>query len=121
MNQRRPGESRSKRRARACWTATERAHVLGAYRASGKTQEEFARQAGIKVGTLRTWIYRRSAVTEDRGQLAPVRIVEGARSPPPRGAVTLRWPQGIELEIALDLDGPGALGLVRELLAPCLR
>ena len=121
MDQRKPGDSRSKQRARGRWTAAERAHLLGAFRASGKTQEEFARQAGMKVGTLRTWIYRRSAVTEDRGRLAPVRIVDGARSPPPRGAVTVRWPQGIELEIALDLDGPGALGFVRELLAPCLR
>ena len=123
MDKRRNGETESKRHARGPWTAAERVQWLREYRASGKTQEEFAARAGIKVGTLRAWIYkRRSPAGDERGHLAPVRIVDGARPVmTKRGAVTVRWPQGIEVEIAVDLDGTGVERLVRELLAPCLR
>ena len=38
-----------------------------------------------------------------------------------RSLVTVRWPQGIVVEIAVDLDGDGVKRLVHELLAPCLR
>ena len=122
MDKRRAGESESKRRARRRWTPGERAQVLSAYRASGKTQEEFAAQTGLSVGTLRGWPYMRPPAGGERGHLAPVRIVEGGRPVTEKhGAVTVRWPQGIEVEIAVDLDGAGALQLVRELLGPCLR
>lgn len=36
----------------------ERERILAAYRASGLTQAQFAERAGIKVETLRAWIYR---------------------------------------------------------------
>lgn len=111
------GEGRTVRVSRA-----ERERLLGAYRASGLTQEQFAAQSGIKVGTLRAWIYkRRTPAVAGSGNFAPVRIVEGSHPATPtcRGSVTVRWPQGIEVEIAIDLDS--AAGLVRKLLAPCLR
>ena len=97
--------------------------MLGAYRASGLTQEQFAARSGIKVGTLRAWIYkRRTPAVAGSGNFAPVRIVEGPHpTTSSRGSVTVRWPQGIEVEIAIDLDSAGAAGLVRKLLGPCLR
>ena len=101
----------------------DRERLLGAYRASGLTQERFAARSGIKVGTLRTWIYkRRSPAVADRGRFAPVRIVEGPHpATNSRGSVTVRWPQGIEVQIAMDLDRAGVAALVRKLLGPCLR
>jgi hypothetical protein len=102
----------------------ERGQLLRKYRASGQTQESFAARMGINVGTLRGWIYKqRPPATADHGPLAPVRIVDDARAAKitTRGAITVRWPQGIEVEVAVELDNAGALRLVRELLAPCLR
>ena len=112
------------RAGRRRWTRAKRAQVLRAYRASGLTQEKFAGQAGIKIGTLRAWIYKQpTAGGDEPGGFAPVRIVGGAgpSTRTTRGAVTVRWPQGIEVEIAVDLDGAGVERLVRELLTPCLR
>lgn len=113
--------SRKRRGARR--SRAERAEVLSAYRGSGLTQAQFARQAGINLGTLRGWIYKQPAVgREAPGGFAPVRIVGGPRpTEPTRGAVTVRWPQGLEVEIAVELDPAGVERLVQTLLAPCLR
>jgi len=73
------------------------------------------------VGTLRNWIYKPArGAANPSGGFVPVQIV-GPRSIGSRGAVTVRWPQGVEVELAVDLDGSGVMRLVRELLAPCLR
>jgi len=96
--------------------------LLSEYQASGRRPEEFARQAGVKVGTLRTWLYKQRAGTGAwRAHFAPVRIVGGTGAPKTGGAITVRWPQGIEMEIPVALDSAGAVRLVRELLGPCLR
>lgn len=113
--------NRKNEASRRRWTPTERTEALKAYRASALTQEAFALQAGLSVGTLRGWIYKLAAADSEEGHLAPVRIVAGASTATKRGAITVRWPQGIEVEIALELDGSSALQLVRELLRPCLR
>jgi hypothetical protein len=96
----------------------EQERLVAEYRASGLTQEGFAAQAGINIGTLRGWLYnkQRRSAGEEGGHFAPVRV-SGARA----GAVTLRWPQGMELEITTELDRAGVVSLVRELLTPCLR
>lgn len=100
--------------------ASERTQLLGEYQSSGLTQEQFAARTGIKLGTLRAWIYKkRPAARPAGGHFAPVRIVEAVPKSP--GTVTVRWPQGMEVEIAVRWDDAGALRLVRELLAPCLR
>ncbi len=118
MEKQKREETRGVRRSR-----TERAQVLSEYRASGLTQEKFAVQAGINLGTLRGWIYKVATVSREApGHFAPVRLVGGARpNPPTRGAVTGRWPQGIAVEIAVELDGAGVERLGRTLVAPCLR
>jgi len=125
MENLRSDETEVERRAgRRRWTRAKRAQVLQEYRASGLTQEKFAEQAGLRIGTLRAWIYKQPTAGGDApGGFAPVRIVDrsGPSTMTTRGAVTVRWPQGIEVEIAVDLDGAGVERLVRELLTPCLR
>lgn len=120
MKTRRSEETRGVRRTQA-----QRAQVLREYRTSGLTQAEFARQAGINLGTLRGWIYQRPVPGgEAPGPFAPVRLVGDGRvrsDPPARGGVTVRWPQGIEVEMAVALDGAGIGRLIRTLLGPCLR
>jgi hypothetical protein len=102
------------------WSRTEREQLLRDFRASGLTQARFAAERGIKVPTLRNWIYKPAVADDQSGGFAPVRIV-GARPIRSCGAITVRWPQGVEVEVAVDLDGSGVTRLVRELLAPCLR
>jgi hypothetical protein len=103
-------------------SAAERAQLVGEYRASGLTQERFAARAGLKIGTLRAWIYkRRPAVSRAGGHFAPVRIVDALPVAKSSGTITVRWPHGPEVEIAVPLDESGALRLVRELVTPCLR
>jgi len=104
-------------------TRAERTQWLNAYRASGLTQEQFAARAGIKLGTLRAWIYKPRARAEtEPGHFAPVRIVEAAPAvAKSSGTITVRWPQGMTVEIAVPLDEIGVGRLVRELVAPCLR
>jgi hypothetical protein len=69
-------------------SAAERAQLVGEYRASGLTQERFAARAGLKIGTLRAWIYkRRPAVSRAGGHFAPVRIVDAL-------PVAMAWSEG---------------------------
>jgi len=110
-------EDRGRRRR---WSRTEREQLLQDFRASGLTQVRFAAEHGVKVTTLRNWIYKPASADDQAGGFAPVRIV-GARPVDLRSAVTVRWPQGVEVELAVDLDGSGVVRLVQELLAPCLR
>ena len=110
------------RRGRGHRSRRERIQWVSEYRASGLTQEQFARRAGLKVGTLRAWIYKmRTPDHAPLGGFAPVRIVDEVRPVKSRGSVTVRWPQGIEVEIAMELDGRSVGRLVRELVQSCLR
>ena len=102
------------------WTSTERARWVREYRASGLSQEQFAEQRQLNVGTLRGWIYKRAAVDADAGGFASVQVV-GGPAPRARGSVTVRWPHGVEVEVAVDLDEAGIMRVVRELVAPCSR
>lgn len=125
MNKTQDGESRTKRRLLRRHSLAERTALIGEYRASGLTLANFATRAGMKIGTLRTWLYREKRPLPRVGgsHFAPVRVLEGGApltQSPGRGAVTVRWPQGIEVEITLDLDTLGAGHLLRALLSPCL-
>jgi hypothetical protein len=122
MKESKAGESEMKGQRGRHLTRSEREQLVEAYRASGQTQAVFAHERGIMLTTLRAWIYRRRS--EDNagpGRIEPVRIVGGgfAGATMARAAITVRWPQGIEL--AVELDAAGVERLVRELLAPCLR
>jgi transposase-like protein len=101
----------------------ERERWVEAYRTSAQTQAAFAKAHGINLATLQGWIYKRRVVDNgEPGRIEPVRIVGGGLAGATRArgaAITVRWPQGIEL--AVELDAAGVERLVRELLAPCLR
>jgi transposase len=107
------GKLRRRRRSRE-----ECEKLLKKYKESGLTQGQYAAREGIHIGTLRRWLSRIKEKTAKRrgSQFAAVKV-SGARA----GSVTLRWPQGIELEIATELEGSEVTNLVRELLNACLR
>ncbi|MCX6941867.1 MAG: hypothetical protein NTX09_14215 [Verrucomicrobia bacterium] len=58
MKESKAGETEVERRTRGHRTRSEREQLVEAYRASGQTQVVFARERGIKLTTLRAWIYR---------------------------------------------------------------
>ena len=68
------GETRLRRRGQKHRSRRERAQLLSEYRASGWTQERFAQRRGIKIGTLRAWIYkmRSSATSANRDEGGPI-------------------------------------------------
>jgi DNA-binding transcriptional regulator YiaG len=113
-NEERPNEGKRRTRQKR---GVERKKVLAQLRASGLTQRGFAAQVGINLGTLRGWIYKeREPKKKMTGHFAAVQLSR-AKS----GAVTLRWPQGIEVEITTELDQAQVVAMVRELLTPCSR
>lgn len=72
------------------------------YRQSGQTQTAFAAEHGIKVETLRQWLYRRGdKEAKAQGRLLPVRVLEdGGRVP----AVVVRFPGGVEVEFVQGVE-----------------
>ena len=104
-------ESKIRRKRR---TRQECEKLVKEYKGSGLTQGQYAAREGIHIGTLRRWLSGRK--DKASSQFAQVRL-NGARA----GSVTLRWPQGIELEIATQLEGSEVTSLVRELVSSCLR
>jgi transposase-like protein len=103
------------RRARDIWV-----QIVRQCEGSGLTHEEFARQRGIPVGTLRSWIYKIRRSEDEVAPLLPVRVV--ASTPPSAGrteavvievdvgeAVRLRFPSSTApsmiAEVVLRLRG----------------
>ncbi len=80
------------RRTREIWR-----NLIGQYDRSGKSQEEFAAEREIPVGTLRSWIYRfKREVAEETGSILPVRVIAST-------APTARCSDapGMEVEVVL--------------------
>jgi len=91
---------------------------LAEYRASGLTAEEFATRAGLRPATVLSWDYRQRRQAAPRPGSAFARVqVPTARA----GTVTVRWPQGVEVEVAVGLDEAAVVRVVRDLVAPCWR
>ena len=92
---------------------------MAEYRASGLTAEAFAAQTGLQPATLRTWQYRlqREQAPPSSSQAFARVQVRASRA----RTLTVRWPQGVEVEVAVDLDEAGVVRVVRDLLAPCWR
>ena len=98
------------------FTANERANFAALYRQSDLTQRAFARQHGIKLGTLQQWLSRlktqRSSIRNGFQEL----IVPLTSSP---------WAAQIRLrqEITIQLDGQATGQLITQLLGnlrqPC--
>ena len=51
----------SPKQQRSHFTAEERESWVSRFRSSGLTQPEFAREHGLKLGTLQRWLYGRGA------------------------------------------------------------
>jgi hypothetical protein len=87
------------RRTREIWR-----QVIGQYERSGKTQEAYAEERGIPVGTLRGWIHRLKREEEEQaGAILPVRVI-GSRSP----SASRSSNDGEAVEVMLVRFGSGA-------------
>ena len=98
------------------FTADERAHFVALYHQSGLTQNAFARQHGIKLGTLQQWLCRlktQPASTRPRFQELIVPLSSS------KWAAKIRLSQ--EITIQLDAQATGQLisQLLGSLRRPC--
>jgi transposase-like protein len=100
-----------RRQAREIWV-----NLVRQLERSGQSQEEFARERGIPVGTLRGWIYRLRRERAEQAPLLPVRVVAStaptARRPDDEGAVIeaalsdgllLRFGRGATAELVAEV------------------
>ena len=115
------GEGTKKRSRSRRHTRVEIEAILARYRASGLAQAEFAAQAGLAPWTLRNWQsqlrHKRSAGPgTGEPSFASVQL-----RPVLAGTITVRWPQGVVVEIAVPLDETSVVRLVQDLVAPCSR
>src|SRR5690242_1153766 len=85
------GDLRWMRRARDIWVG-----IIQQFERSGLTQEAFAAERGIPVGTLRSWIYKLRQEGEDAAALLPVRVI-------PSPAPTARRPEA-ETTSAVEVE-----------------
>lgn len=87
--------------------ARERREVVAAFQASGLSQAEFAQRHGVKVGTLRCWLYsaRREGVPEGT---TPRFIEVTAAGPPgaPRSGAVLVLRMGAVIVELRELPPP---------------
>lgn len=101
-------EVKEKRRRRSCQEIED---WIERYRQSGQSARAFAARHGLRVGTLRQWLYRRgNKATASSQAMVPVKLIEAPESQP---AVTLRLPGGVQIEFS----GPVEVSVLRELIA----
>lgn len=83
-------------------TAADRSKILAAYRASGLTQPEFCRQQRLGKSTLQLWLRKsHSAQPVKSGGFVPLpNLLASVSGRPPVPDYRLRFPRGVELEIA---------------------
>jgi len=80
------------------------------YRQSGKSARAFASAHGLRVDTLRGWVYRRGRrMKSPSTTMIPVSVTDSREA---AAAVTLRLPTGIEVEFR----GPVAVSTLKELI-----
>lgn len=75
--------------------------MVAEYERSRLTQEAFAKQRGIKVGTLRQWLYRRER-TKAGGAKEPTfqEVSLGDLSSSSSWAAEISWPQGPTIRLS---------------------
>ena len=66
--------------------------------ASGLSQVTFARQEGVNVGTLRSWIYRLRSEVPSRQAFLPVVVAQTVQ---PTTGMCLELPNGIQLRFEI--------------------
>lgn len=106
---------------RTRYSAGERQRLVAAWRSSGQTQEAFAQERGIRVGTLRQWLYRPERVNPRLRRVAFREVTQ------PGQALELLMAPAVEIvvgpEITVRLKGPCDPELVAQLVGrlrrPC--
>ena len=104
------------------FTGDERADWVSRFRSSGLTQPEFAREHGLKLGTLQRWLYGRGAPAArkrkppvpapgDRSHRIDRTAVAIHRKPGRASSATFR-------EVMLPPLGPGSAGWAAEVTWP---
>lgn len=92
--------------------------VVDEFERSALTQERFARQRGVPVTTLRSWLYRLRRERKARVSLVPVRVVastapvaRAAAAAAASGEIEIELKTGVRLRLstAVDLDYVAAL------------
>ena len=112
----------STKQQRPHFTAEERESWVWRFRSSGLTQPEFAREHGLKLGTLQRWLYGRGA--QAATQRKPRVPAPGDRSHRiDRTAVAIdrkpgRAPSASFREVMLPPLGPGSAGGAAEVSWP---
>lgn len=107
------------RHARDIWVG-----IIRRFEQSGLTQEAFADERGIPVGTLRSWIYRLRREQEDRAPLLPVRVI-ASTAPLARQhsdeavAVEVVLTDGVLVRLPAAMSLPAMAELVSLLRAQC--
>lgn len=86
------------------------------YRRSGLSQGQYAERAGVKLSSLRNWLYRREQRPAKPGGLTAVEVTS-AGQPMAGSTVTVRWPNGVQAEVALGADVAAMVRMIRELVA----
>src|ERR1700730_5064193 len=91
--------------------------IVGQFLQSGLTQEEFPKQRGIPVGTLRSWIYKLRGEESKAADLLPVRVI-ASPALPARGGGDQPAPVEVELEsVRLRFPSGTAAGVIAEVVA----
>ena len=80
-------------------TPAQRRALLKEFRRSQLTQQDFARQSGIGVSTLQSWL-RKSGPEPGPKVPAFVALPNGLAASAAPPAYRLRWPNGLSLEFA---------------------
>ena len=84
------------------------------------TQESFARQRGIEVTTLRTWIYKLRRERRARVSLVPVRVVASTAptarcAAPVGGEIEIELKTGVRLRLSTTVDPDYVAALAQRL------
>jgi len=110
-------KSESKRQ-RPTFSLDERAQWVSRYRSSGLTQAQFAQQNGLKLATLRWWIYG----PRRKQQPSATGFREMAVSPLwPAGAwaAELTWPSGMTMRLGAQAEAAWIEALLKAVRQEC--
>jgi transposase-like protein len=89
-------------------SAEERSRLISLYRGSGLTQSEFARQEGLKLSTLRQWLYRSAVKKKTRTRFQEVPVTS-LLSPPWVAELSLNPGLTLRLSAAAEADWIGTV------------
>ena len=110
------------KQGRRTFTDDERADWVSRFRSSGLTQPEFAREHGLKLGTLQRWLYGRGAPAARKRKPTVPAPGDGShridRTAVPIHRKLGRAPSATFREVMLPAPGPGSAGWAAEVAWP---